>query len=327
MQNKTYNTKALVESGIMAAILVVTMIISIYIPFISIIVYLALPIVVALVYVRNGFKYALASLTCGSLVGIFVIGPLKAVQLIIIAFFVGLILGYCIQNNKKASKTLIYSSFGFFIVMMISLFLITLFIYPNGFIGFIDAFVKSFNESVNTYRTMYSNMGVSAEQIEKAFPSTLFINRNQVLWIVPGVLILTSVMLAFLNYKMTEAIFQRLKISVDKLNGIAFFYIPNLIGALMIVLVCIGLIFKSRNMIIGNYVFDSTWALLIMVLTVNGIAAVSYFLKYKLNFSNGFIIITIILLLLVFNYVLMIIGAVELIVDSRKLDPNRIRKN
>ena len=326
MQNRTYKTKALVEAGIMAAVLVVTMLISIYIPFISIIAYLAIPIPVALVYVRNGFKYAFASLICGALVGLFIIGPIKAIQLIIISFLAGLTLGYCVRNNKKASNTLIYSSVAFFIVMIMGLFVITLFIYPNGFIGFIDTFVKNFNESVNTYRTMYLNMGVSREQIEKAFPDTLYINKNQVLFILPGTLILTSVMLAFLNYKVAEAIFPRLKISVDRLKGLAYFYIPNLIGALMIVLVCVGLIFKSRNMIIGSYIFDSTWSLLIIVLTINGIAAISYFLRHKLNFSNGFIIITIILLLLAFNYVFMIIGIIELIVDSRKLDPSRIRK-
>lgn len=326
MQNKTYNTKALVEAGIMAAVLVVTMLISIYIPFISIIAYLALPITIALVYVRNSFKYAFASLICGSLVGLFIMGPIKALQLIIVSFFAGLTLGYCIKNNKKASKTLIHSSIAFFIVMIISLFVISLFIYPNGFIGFIDTIVKSFNESVNIYRTLYINMGVSREQIEKVFPSTMFINRNEILFIVPGTLILLSAMLAFLNYKLAEAIFSRLKISIDKIKGLTLFYIPNLMGAFLIVLVCIGLLFKSRNMIIGDYIFNSTWIVLVIVLSINGMAAVSYFLRNKLNFSNGFTIITIILLLLVLNYVFMIIGVVELVVDSRKLDPSRIRK-
>lgn len=326
MQNKTYNTKALVEASIMAAVLVVTMLISIYIPFISIVAYLSLPIIVALVYVRNGFKYAFASLICGALVSLFIIGPIKALQLIIISFLVGLTLGYCIKNNKKASNTLIYSSVAYFMVMILGLFVITLFIYPNGFIGFTDTVVKSFNDSVNISRTLYINMGVSREQIEKVFPSTMFVNRNEILFIVPGTLILTSVILSFLNYKIAEAVFPRLKISVDKLKGITSFYIPNLLGAFLIILVCIGLLFKSRNMIIGYYIFNSTWILLGISLTINGMAAVSYFLRNKLNFSNGFIIITIILLLLVSSYVFMIIGVVELVVDSRKLDPSRIGK-
>ncbi|MFT8315441.1 MAG: DUF2232 domain-containing protein [Clostridium sp.] len=326
MHNKKYNTKALVESGIMAAILVVTMLISIYIPLIDTIAYLALPIPIALTYARNGFKYAFASLISGALVGVFIIGPIKAVQLIIISFFVGLTLGYCIIKHKKASKTMIYLSAAFGIVVIINLFLISLFIYKNGVIGFVDNIVNTFNESINITRNMYLGMGVAKDEIERALPSNIMLNRDQIIWILPGMVVIISLVLAFFNYKMAESIFSRLKVQVDKLKGITYFYIPSLIGAFMIVLVCIGLIFKSRNMLIGNYVFYSTYALLSLVLTINGIAAVIYFLRNKLNFSNGFIVITIILLLLAYYSLFMIIGVIELIVDSRKLDPNRIRK-
>lgn len=326
MQNKTYNTRALVESGIMAAILVVTMLISAYIPFISILAYLVLPTPVALVYVRNGIKYALASLICGSLIGLFIMGPLNAIQLIILEFFCGLTLGYCITNNKKASKTIIYSSIAFATIMIIGLFLLTLFVYPNGFIGFINSIVSSFNESVNITKNMYMSMGISKEQIEKAFPSTLLLDKDQILWILPGGLIISSLILAVLNYKITSSIFLRLKVKVDKLKGITSFYIPTLIGAAMIILVCIGLIFKSKNMIVGNYIFNSTMAVLEILLIINGIAALIYFLRHKLNFSKTFTIISIIFLFLIYNHIYIIIGVAELIVDSRKLDPNRIRK-
>lgn len=326
MQNKIYNTRALVESSIMAAILVVTMLISVYIPFISIVAYLVLPTPVALVYVRNGIKYAIASLICGSLIGLFIMGPLNALQLIIVAFFSGLTLGYCIRNNKKASRTFMYSSIAFMIIMIINLFLITLFVYPNGFIGFIDSLIKTVNESVNITKNMYLNMGMNKEEIEKVFSTIHLLDRNQIFFILPGILIITSLILAFLNYKITSSIFLRLKVKIDKLKGITSFYIPTLIGAAMIILLCIGLIFKSRNMIIGNYISTSTLVLIEIILMINGIAALIYFLRHKLNFSNVFIVFTIILLLLAFKNIYIIIGLAELIVDSRKLDPNRIRK-
>ncbi|AJA50102.1 hypothetical protein CPAST_c40730 [Clostridium pasteurianum DSM 525 = ATCC 6013] len=327
MQNKNYNTRALVESAIMAAILIVTMFITVYVPIIRIITYLFLPTLLVLIYVRNGLKYALLGGICGFLVSLILINPITVLGLGAVIFIVGLTFIYCIGTNKKPYQSILILTMAFIITNIIYVFLITILVYKSGFVGWVHNMVNQINDSINVTKNMYINMGMDKEQVERALAGIESINVNQVLWMTPFYLIIMSLLSAFFNYKITYIIFSKIKIKIQELKGINYFFIPNLIGAFMIILLCLGLIFRSRNMIVGEYLFYSTYSLLVVILSINGIAAISYFLKYKLKFSNIFIVMTIILLFLVISYVFIIIGLVELIIDSRKLDPNRIRKS
>lgn len=326
MQNKNYNTKALVESSIMAAILIVTIFITVYIPILKMVTYLLLPTLPVLIYVRNGLKYTLLGSICGFLVSLIFINPITTLSLGAVIFIVGLTFVYCISTNKKPYQSILLLTMAFIIVNIIYVFITTILVYRSGFVSLIHNFVNQMHDSINITKNAYMNMGMDKDQVERAFASMESINANEILWITPFCLIIMSLLSAFLNYKITYTIFSKLKIQIQKLKGINYFYIPNLIGAFMIILLCLGLIFRSRNMIIGEYLFYSTYLLLVVLLSINGIAAGSYFLKYKLKFSNTFIVMTIILLFWMMNYILILIGLVELIVDSRKLDPNRIRK-
>lgn len=326
MQNKNYNLKALTESGIITAILIVTIFITAYIPILKVVTYLLLPAFPALIYVRNGFKYALLSSICSFIISSIFLNPVFSLILFVVIFLVGFTLIYCIKNNIKPYKSIIFLTISFIAANIIYLFLTIIFIYKSGLVSFVDSMVKQVNDYINMTKDLYINRGMSKDEVERIFSNIKLISTNEILWMIPFYITFTSIVSAFLNYKITSVLFSRLRINIQKLKGINYFYVPNLIGAFIIILVCIGLILRSRNIIIGEYIFNSTYLLLVVILTVNGIAASSYFLKYKLRFSNAFIVITILLIFMVMDYLFMIIGLIELIGDFRKIDSSRVRK-
>jgi len=327
MQNKINNTRAMVESGIMAAVLVVTMLLSVYVPGFSIIAYAVLPTIVALVYVRNGFKYALCSLFIAIVIGFGFTNIVTAASNGLVLIFVGLTFGYCIKNKIKAAKTIIFEGIGFSIVQAINFYILPLLLFPNGLTGLVNAFVINFNESLKLGKNMYIAAGISKAQMDQLIPSTYLLTNTKFFELIIPAIIIASFLLAFINYKVTEMIFKRLKIEMEKRKNITYFYIPNLLLAFLIIFVCVGLLLQHRNMLIGEYVFMSSWILFQSILFVDAIAYLIYLLRHRYNMAKPLCVLILILLILVLNSWFVIIGIIDSTFDLRKLDKNRIKKD
>lgn len=327
MQNKINKTRAMVEAGIMAAVLVVTMLLSIYVPGLSIIAYVVLPTIVALVYVRNGFKYALCSLFIAVIIGFGFTNIVTAALYGLVLIFVGLTLGYCIKNKIKATTTMIFSGIGFVIVEAIDFYILPLLLFPKGLSGFVNAFVINFNESIKLGKSMYIAAGISKDKMDQLIPSTSVLTNTKFFEIIIPAIIIASCILAFINYKITEMIFKRLRIEMEERKNFTYFYVPNLLLAALIILVCVGLLLQNRNMLIGEYIFTTSWLLFQCILFFDAIAYLTYLFRHRYNMAKPVCVIIIILLMLVLNSWFVIIGVIDSTFDLRKLDKNRIKKD
>lgn len=327
MENKTNNTRAMVESGIMAAILVVTMLLSVYVPGMSIIAYVVLPTIVALIYVRNGFKYALSSLFIALILGFAMTNIVTVILDGLVLIFIGLTLGYCIRNKKKPVNTILFSSIGFIIVEAIDIFILPLLIFSNGFIGLLNYTVTTFNKSLKMAKGIYIAAGISKEQIEQLIPSSYIITNTKVFEIMIPSIIILAIILAFISYKITEIIFKRLKIDMQERRNFTYFYVPNLLLAFLIIIICIGLLLQHRNMLIGEFIFIFSWEMFQFVLIFDAIAYLAYLLRHRFNMAKPLCVIIIVLLMIVLNSWFVIIGIIDSTFDFRKLDSNRIKKN
>ena len=59
MQNRIYNTKAVIEAGLISALIVVIMLINVYVPIFSIFGMFILPVPVTVLYIRHNYKVTL----------------------------------------------------------------------------------------------------------------------------------------------------------------------------------------------------------------------------------------------------------------------------
>lgn len=324
MQNKKVSTKSMLEAGLMAAILVIEMLIVIYVPVIDIICIFVIPLPITLAYVRNGFKYALAALIVGSIIGIVLVSPILGLPLAVEAGGAGLTLGYCISHNKKAVTSFIYVAIAFLATSAITIAMTTMFTDIKGITGIVDTVISTYTSSVDSAKQLYLSMGVDKNQVEQVFSQTNTITKDMMMYIFPAAMIFSSILLSYFYYKLTSSVFRRLKIKINELRRFEYFYIPNMLAAAMIAATCLGLILQNKKILVGNYIFGSVFGLLQLALFIQGIAVVLYFLKNKLNNSKAAVVI-IVLTVLILKDIYVYIGIAELIFDFRKLDPTRIK--
>lgn len=324
MQYKEFNTKSMLEAGLMAAILVIAMLIEIYVPLMDIIFLFVLPLPITLVYVRGGFKYAVSSLIVGSVIGIIIVSPVLALPLIVDAGLVGLTLGFCIIHKLKAANSYFFITIAFLLAFIITIAMVSLMTDVKGVTGIVDEAINAYNSGMEGAKQIYISMGLNKQQVEQVFSKTNVMTKDTLLAIFPAVIIFSSVLFAYFYYKFTACIFRHLRIKINELRGFEFLYIPNLAAAVMIAVICIGLILQTRKIGLGNYIFTSGFSLFQIALFIQGSATVLYFLKRKLT-SSKMAVIIIILTALILNIVYVYIGIAELIFDFRKLDPTRVK--
>ncbi|SMC26692.1 Uncharacterized conserved protein YybS, DUF2232 family [Clostridium acidisoli DSM 12555] len=325
MQNKTNNTRAITESGIMAAVLLVIMLLTSYIPTLSLLAYVILPTVVALIYVRNGAKYSVTALIIALILGFMLTNLVQIITIGPVMPFVGIPLGYCIKNKKKPANTIIFTSIGFLIVTAITFFILPLFIYSNGFIGAVAYIVKEFNQSLDLTKTIYLNSGISKDIVNQV--DGFKVTSTKIFEMMPTAMVTGSLFYGMISYKVTEIIFKKLNISMEKRRNFTYFFVPNLILAFLIVFICIGLLFQNKNMIIGEYIYTTGILLFTILLYLDAIAYMSYFLRNRSKLPKSLIVFVILILMMILNSWFVLIGVIDSIFDFRKLDSNRIRKD
>ena len=129
MENRNQNTKAIVEAGMVSALVVLITLISMYLGFSGYIGVCILPIPITVIYIRQNFKISLLTvLVCTILVGLF-FNPIEAVLNTFLLGLIGIILGYCLKKKFSSMKTYVLFSvavaIGAFVYTLIYVKLVT----------------------------------------------------------------------------------------------------------------------------------------------------------------------------------------------------------
>lgn len=323
MQNRSYSTKSVVEAGLISTLIVVIMLANLYVPVLSVVGKLILPIPVIILYIRHNFKITLAAVVVSSIIVAMLSDPIQAFQCLIILATVGVTLGYCIKHKKSNSLTLIMLTIMSAIGITISFVIL---VHLAGKHGIIDFMSNQLQQSVNMTKQMYAGMGLTKEQsvildsiYEFAKPDNL--TKNFLL-----IISLAGFMSACLNYYVTRIILRKLKYDIVEVKSFDYFYINSKMAAIVAIFILVGVLLTKNNMSIGSSITTAGYGILQVMLLLNGAAFVLYYLRNKFNMSklisNLILIFTILSpLLVVFVY----LGLIDILVDFRKLDPNRRR--
>lgn len=323
MQNRSYSTKSVVEAGLISTLIVVIMLANLYVPVLSVVGKLILPIPVIILYIRHNFKITLSAVVVSSIIVAMLSDPIQAFQCLIILATVGVTLGYCIKHKKSNSLTLIMLTIMSAIGITISFVIL---VHLAGKQGIIDFMSNQLQQSVNMTKQMYAGMGLTKEQsvmldsiYEFAKPDNL--TKNFLL-----IISLTGFMSACLNYYVTRIILKKLKYDIVEVKSFDYFYINSKMAAIVAIFILVGVLLTKNNMSIGSSITTAGYGILQVMLLLNGAAFVLYYLRNKFNMSklisNLILIFTILSpLLVVFVY----LGLIDILVDFRKLDPNRRR--
>lgn len=324
MENKNYNTKAVVESGLMCALVVVIFLMNMYLPIFGVIGLFILPIPITILYLRHNFKIALTAVVVSAILISMMSSVVLAVGSAVLYGGSSLAVGYCIKNHKGVTRTLIYSSITMLIGTVFNFAIMIYITYNSSLTSVIQEYIDMMKESMDMVSGFYQSMGVDmsnnpmVESFNKITPDILMM-------IVPSILIFSSLIQAYINYGITRKILKRFKYDVPKFRPFNQWYIDNRIGAGVLIALMISNIF-------GSYIPGATYVVVTLAYILQtmcmilGIAVV-YNWFVKRGSSNKLILTMLILFTFMnplFNKIYYLIGLADLIVDFRKLDPNSL---
>ncbi|MGK0469474.1 DUF2232 domain-containing protein, partial [Clostridium sp.] len=328
------STRAIVEASLIAVIISVIMVITGYLPIVSVIGTLILPTPVAILYIRHNYKITITVIFLSIILTSLVYNPIIAIYSAITCSIVGIELGYCVRRKKKASITLLFLAISCAISNILTVAFSMLFIEKISFMNFLinklEFLKQSMNGSLLELKAIYTQSGITQKQLEildRNFEIIKGLDVNSILIVIPAVIFLVALISAYLNYIVSSAVLNKLNYRMKAILPFSKFCVNNIIGAVLIGTVCIGIILSSKDIPGGNYIFEASQFLTLWVFIINGIAASIYFLRVKRNLSK--IVVVLILGLLMFTQLYSVyfsIGLMEMAFDFRKLDPYRIKR-
>ena len=335
MENKNYSTRGIIEAALISVMISVIMIITGYVPIVSFLTgIMILPIPVAILYIRHNINLTIAAIFLSIVITSLVYNPVMAIYSAITYSSIGVALGYCVRENKKSSVTLGLLTIGSAISSIISVAFSLVFIEKISFMNFISRNLEFFKEgmkgSLDQVKSLYLQNGITPDQLkllEENFEMIKSIDVALVLALIPTSLFLGALIAAWLNYTVSRAILKKLNYSMQEPMSFSRVYVNNILGAVLIGIVCIGIILSAKNIIGGDYLLNSSQTIVQFVFMINGLAATTYFLRVKRKLSKPIVLVFLILTILSpLSSIYFSIGLMEMAFDFRRLDPYRIKR-
>ncbi|WP_415295572.1 YybS family protein [Clostridium perfringens] len=309
-------SKSIVEAGIMSAITFVLMMLT-SLPGIGTIISFAIPIPIALLYLKYNLKTSICSIVIsGILIGFFM-GSIYGIQLAITNGIIGLVLGTCVKKKFSGIKSFIYLIVANTIGVLIE---IALLFSVFTFNQYINDLVNVFNEAAKISEQMIGSSQANTQVIElmKSMDASFIINM------IPMVLVVVIIMRAFLSYTVGKYIINKLGFKLNSLPPFSkWFFNPILIAAVVLINLFVMLL-VSKGVISNKGMYMLTLNLLFAMLIIQGLAVVSNLLKYRYRFSNFLIVFISILMVTSIPQLFGILGLVDVLIDIRGVDPNSL---
>ncbi len=323
MQKKN-STSSIVEAGIIAGIVIVLMLMNAYMPFLSIIGVAIFPIPLTLLVIRHNTGVAIGSLVASAIVGSMLIDPYNAISILVLFGPIGIILGYCIKTKKSSLYSVILQGIAAIIGYVILITITAYIMFDTNIVGLINMSIENIKKSAQMAVDMYTAMGISMENNTMINSINSLTAEIMLMNIVP-LLVILGFIVGYANYMITRQILKKFRIEIQPFKSFRNWYVDNRIIALLIILACIGILITNINQNIGQFIIISTLMLLSTILMIIGMSTAIYYLN-KFQVFKSFGVIFIILTMVSLQYVYVILGLTESIMDTRNLDPNSIKK-
>ena len=312
-------SKSIVEAGIMSAITFVLMMLT-SLPGIGTIISFAIPIPIALLYLKYNLKTSICSIVIsGILIGFFM-GSIYGIQLAITNGIIGLVLGNCVKKKFSGIKSFIYLIVANTIGVLIEISLLFSVFTEITFNQYINELVNVFNEAAKISEQMMGSSQANTQMIElmKSMDASFIINM------IPMVLVMVIIMRAFLSYTVGKYIINKLGFKLNSLPPFSKWFFKPILIATVVVINLFVMLLVSKGVISNKGIYMLTLNLLFAMLIIQGLAVVSNLLKYRYGFSNFLIVFISILMVTSIPQLFGLLGMVDVLIDIRGVDPNSL---
>lgn len=309
-------TKGLAQGAMMVALFVVLIAVALYVPLVSIIATLFAPLPLAWYsanYDRNQSIFV-AIIACFLT---FFIGGLLILPFSLIFASIGVVIGVTLKFKK--SKLFILMSTGLTVLITFAIdYLITLKLFEIDFIEeSMQLMRSSYEQSLILTQSMTGQSPLTQENLE-----LLFVTLETT---IPAAVTLAAFALAFIIISINLPVLKRLGVIVPKFNALKDLKLPRSILWYYLIVLSVNLFAKPE---IGStlYVVSLNLSMILWVLlTIQGLSFILYFLGKKVKVTN-FLKVLVILLAIPFYNLVILVGIVDLGFDIRSLVKDKIQK-
>ena len=320
--NTPARTKAVAEGAMLAVLTALLALTGIYIPFLYFFTNLVWTIPVVLATVRHGPLTGVLSLTVAGLLIFMMAGLVTAVYMILLFGGLALVYGYAFHKGVKPGITLSCGT----VVVVLSFLAASAFSFLVTGINPFDlaaAMQESVETTIALYRELgffekYGAQGVTEESVRRMLQGFVEVLRR----FLPALLAMYGLMIAFINYIISQKILHKLKTEVPPLTPFIYWRLPWW--------TIWGYILGFGANLAGSYWHNQTLGAIgsnIMmvyspVLFVLGIAVACFFLGKYLRGERIYYFFLALFIFFFFRisvYALTIVGLADLLLNYRRL--------
>lgn len=311
-------TKALTETSIITALLVIIIYMNTYVPLFNIVGNFILPIPIAIIYLRWNYKFSLMSVIVSSILTMFFSNPIAGFFCGVLSGSTGLALGYCLKHNMSYKKLILILTIVSTVSLGLSNYVVIKLINNDTIRGTVDKIVVSYKQSMDTVINSKSLPKESLDNLNNVKAS--IINSDFILNLLPVLLIFAGILNAVIDYNMARVFLKRLKFQLPEKPPFTEFYFGKDTSVFMLFAILAAIIIKYLNIPYGNNILSALVVIVAYIFIIEGIAVFTYYLRRKLQRSK---LLTVILTLLLLNWPFLLLfiylGLSDLIFDFRRV--------
>lgn len=320
--NTSARTKAVTEGAMMAVLTALLALTGIYIPLLNVFTNLVWTTPVVLVTVRHGLLTGVLSLAVAVLLIFMLASPVTAVYMLLLFGGLALVYGLFFHKGVKPGITLACGAVTVIISFLAASAFSFLVTGINPF-DLTDALKESVDGTIALYRELglferYGAQGVTEATVRQMLQGFV----EMMIRFMPALLAVYGLMVAFINYFISQKILHKLKTEVPPLTPFMCWRLPWW--------TIWGFIFGFGASLAGPYLHNQALAdiganivmIYSPVLFVLGLSVASFFLHKKLKGERIYRIFLILFILFFFRiavYVLTIIGVADMLFNYRRL--------
>jgi uncharacterized protein YybS (DUF2232 family) len=310
-------TRQITEAGLFAAIMIILMIGSYYIPVIGTLLFFIMPLPVIILTIRNTLPNTIVATIVATLISSAMVTIVVGIGNGALALFVGLPLGYCFKRKDSTLKSIALGGIGALAAYLVILGA------AQGFLGLsiteqLDQMFDISGTMQTEMNTIFGALNNDALNASMAETQTILENMQHMIKLIfPSALIIFSMVYSAINYLFARPILTRLRIAVRPIGSFASFSYPKHMafggGMMLILAYLVGYLgIADPELVFTNFLY-----LFLMVFSIQGLSLLYYFL---LKFMpRGFAIAMIVFLTLSqFLYYISIIGFFDVMINFRK---------
>jgi uncharacterized protein YybS (DUF2232 family) len=306
------NVRKLTEGAILLAAFAVLLLLTIYVPFLGMIVNLFLAVPFMLFAAKNDGK-SIVVFIIASLLLSFIVGTIMSLPLTLAYGTTGVVIGYLIQKQKNMGVLFITGSLVFLINLII-MYVASIVLFK---VDMITEMIDMMRESLNVSADLLKNFGnpQDSEKVLEQFNNGL----NLIKTLIPTLFVVSSFFIVFIMQLISFPIIKRFGVKVEKWKSFKEISLPKSLLYYFLLTLLVSMLMNPEE---GTFwymaIINMTYILQFLII-LQGYTFIFYYFDKK-GFSKAIsITIAIVSFLIpIFLYIVGILGIIDLGFDLRK---------